>query len=117
MSDFIHKIRITGMTKKATYNGASDVISHVRWKLETYHKDYPDEVVTFDGATPLKITAASLQEENFKSLQDVKESDVIDWVYSNAGNLGALKYANEKKVKETLFIETSVVSTLPWEVE
>jgi hypothetical protein len=114
MSDYIHTIKVTELSKRDTYNGASDVISHARWLLKTYHKDYPDEVVSFNGVTPLKISAASLEAENFKPLDQLTEDVVVEWIYANANNLGLLKYNNEKELKSKLFPETKITS-LPWQ--
>jgi len=113
MSDFVHRIKITELTKKATYNGVSDVICHARWLLETWHKDYPSKIEPFQGATPLRVSASSLQQENFTPLTEVTEEMAIEWVYANAKNIGLLKYNNEKKLKEKLFSNTSLVN-LPW---
>jgi len=114
MAQFVHTIRITELKKKLLHNGQNDVICHARWELETYRSDYPDEKVFFPGATPFKVSAADLAEENFTSFDEVTEAQVISWVEANASNIGELKLMQQRKILDVLE-PTEVGVAAPWD--
>ena len=106
---------ITGMKKAPSLDGLTDVITHVNFDYKGVHDELVDgeEISeTFQGATPI----GAPDENNFTSLAELTEEDVIEWVKA-VHPVDHMNHVIETKIDETLVPKKVIVEELPWESE
>jgi len=105
--DLSYEWIITGLKKAPSLDGLSDVITNVKFQYIGTDAN-SGESASFIGACPI----GAPNSENFISFNNLKESDVIDWVEANH-DTEHMEYVIEKEINEKITPKTQK-ALLPW---